>query len=167
MLGFAVAQPNLRIFQKFTFEKMEEILELKQLLLQGDIKGALAIAEEIAEMSKKDIINNIYSFAVVLLLHLIKQKVENRTTRSWDTSIRNSARDIKRLNKRLKSNGFYLNLEELQETLIEAYTAALDQSTLEVCEGIYELRQLKTMVQEEEIIADALALIVATENPDE
>ncbi|MEG4347844.1 DUF29 family protein [Microcoleus sp. A003_D6] len=147
---------------------MEEILELKQLLLQGDIKGALVIAEEIAEMSKKDIINNIYSFAVVLLLHLIKQKVENRTTRSWDTSIRNSVRNIKRLNKRLKSNGFYLNLEELEETLIEAYFSALDGAALEIFEGIYEARQLKTMVKEDDIIASALALITSiesTENP--
>ncbi|MFB2838446.1 DUF29 family protein [Floridanema evergladense] len=143
---------------------MEEILELKQLLLQGDIKGALVIAEEIAEMSKKDIINNIYSFAVVLLLHLIKQKVENRTTRSWDTSIRNSVRNIRRLNKRLKSNGFYLNLEELQETLVEAYSAALDDAALEVCEGIYEVRELKTMVKEDDIIANALALITFTES---
>jgi len=143
---------------------MEEILELKQLLLQGDIKGALVIAEEIAEMSKKDIINNIYSFAVVLLLHLIKQKVENRTTRSWDTSIRNSVRNIKRLNKRLKSNGFYLILEELEETLIEAYSSALDSAALETLEGIYEARQLKTMVKEDEIIASALALITSTES---
>ncbi|MCL1468571.1 DUF29 family protein [Argonema galeatum] len=143
---------------------MEEILELKQLLLQGDIKGALVIAEEIAEMSKKDIINNIYSFAVVLLLHLIKQKVENRTTRSWDTSIRNSVRNIKRLNKRLKSNGFYLNLEELEETLIEAYYSALDDAALETLEGIYEARQLKTMVKEDDIIASALALITSTES---
>jgi hypothetical protein len=143
---------------------MEEILELKQLLLQGDIKGALVIAEEIAEMSKKDIINNIYSFAVVLLLHLIKQKVENRTTRSWDTSIRNSVRNINRLNKRLKSNGFYLNLEELEETLIEAYSSALDGAALEILEGIYEARQLKTMVKEDDIIASALALITSTES---
>ncbi len=143
---------------------MEEILELKQLLLQGDIKGALVIAEEIAEMSKKDIINNIYSFAVVLLLHLLKQKVENRTTRSWDTSIRNSVRNIKRLNKRLKSNGFYLDLEELEETLIEAYSSALDDAALEVFEGIYEARQLKTMVKEDDIIASALALITSTES---
>ncbi|CBN53777.1 MULTISPECIES: DUF29 family protein [Kamptonema] len=143
---------------------MEEILELKQLLLQGDIKGALVIAEEIAEMSKKDIINNIYSFAVVLLLHLIKQKVENRTTRSWDTSIRNSVRNIKRLNKRLKSNGVYLNLEELEETLIEAYSSALDGAALEILEGIYEARQLKTMVKEDDIIASALALIASTES---
>ena len=141
---------------------MEEILELRQLLLKGDLKGALVVAEEIVEMSKKDIINNIYSFAVILLLHLIKQQAENRTTRSWDISIRNSVRDIKRLNKRLKANGFYLNSEELQETLKEAYEVAIDRAALEAFEGIYEVQQLQAMVKEEEIIATALTLIVVT-----
>lgn len=52
---------------------MEELLELKTLLLKGDVKGSLAIVEELQEMSKKDIINNIRSFAVIILLHLINQ----------------------------------------------------------------------------------------------
>ena len=54
---------------------MEEILELKELLLKGDIKRSLAIVEELEEMSKKDIIKTIRSYAVILLLHLIKQQV--------------------------------------------------------------------------------------------
>ncbi|NJL88767.1 MAG: DUF29 family protein [Coleofasciculaceae cyanobacterium SM2_1_6] len=144
---------------------MEEILELRQLLLQGDLQGALVVAEELVEMSKKDIINNIYSFAVILLLHLIKQRAENRTTRSWDLSIRNSVRDIQRLNKRLKTKGFYLNSAELEETLEEAYETAIDRAALEVFEGIYEVRQLQTMVKKTEIIDQALALIIVTENP--
>ncbi|OCR01864.1 hypothetical protein BCD67_05045 [Oscillatoriales cyanobacterium USR001] len=57
---------------------MEELLELKELLGKGDIKGSLAIVEELEDMSKSDIINNIISYAVILLLHLIKQAVENR-----------------------------------------------------------------------------------------
>ena len=96
---------------------MEEILELKELLLKGDIKGSLAIVEELEEMSKKDIIKTIRSYAVVLLLHLIKQQAENRTTRSWDVSIRNSIREIQRENKRRKAGGFYLTQEELSDTL--------------------------------------------------
>lgn len=138
---------------------MEEILELRQLLLQGDLQGALVVAEELVEMSKKDIINNIYSFAVILLLHLIKQSAEKCTTRSWDLSIRNSIRDI----QRLKSKGFYLNPRELEETLQEAYETAIDRAALEVFEGIYEVRQLQTMVNSEEIIARALTLIIPTE----
>ena len=142
---------------------MEEILELRQLLLQGDLQGALVVAEELVEMSKKDIINNIYSFAVILLLHLIKQRAEKRTTRSWDLSIRNSVRDIQRLNKRLKAKGFYLNPRELEETLQEAYETAIDRAALEAFEGIYEVRQLQTMVNSQETIARALALIIPPE----
>lgn len=118
---------------------MEEILELKQLLLKGDIQGALFIVEEIEEMSRKDIINNIYSPAVILLLHLIKKNLENRTTRSWDTSIKNSILNINRLNKRPKSRGFYLTIEELEQTLIEAYSEAMNKAALEVLEGIFDI----------------------------
>lgn len=73
---------------------MEELLILKSLLLKGDLPGSLAIVEELAEMSRKDIIKTIRRYAVILLLHLIKQQAENRTTRSWDVSIRNSVLEI-------------------------------------------------------------------------
>ncbi|WP_199245568.1 DUF29 family protein [[Phormidium] sp. ETS-05] len=139
---------------------MEEIITLKELLLKGDISGAIALAEEIEEMSKKDIINNIRSFAVILLLHLIKQQVENRTTRSWDVSIRNSVLEIQGLNKRPKSKGFYLDGEELQLTLTEAYAQALNKASLEVAEGIYDIEELGAMVDAGEIIERALGLII-------
>ncbi len=142
---------------------MEEIITLKELLLKGDISGAIAIAEEIEEMSKKEIINHIRSFAVILLLHLIKQKVENRTTRSWDVSIRNSVLEIQGLNKRPKSKGFYLEAEELQLTLTEAYPQALNKASLEVAEGIYEIEEIGAMVSSGEIIDRALGLILGAE----
>ena len=86
---------------------MEELLTLKSLLLKGDIPGSLAIVEELEEMSKKDIIKTLRSSAMILLLHLIKQQAENRTTRSWDISIRNSVLEIQEENKRPKGAGFY------------------------------------------------------------
>jgi len=49
---------------------MEELLTLKELLLKGDVPGALAIVEELEQMSKQDIIDSIRSYAVILLLHL-------------------------------------------------------------------------------------------------
>ena len=52
---------------------MEELLTIKNLLLKGDILGALAVVEELEEMSRDDIINNIRSYAVTLLLRLIQQ----------------------------------------------------------------------------------------------
>jgi len=84
---------------------MEELLELKTLLLGGNISEALLLVEEMTEMSKDDKLNKIFSFGIILLLYLIKQQAEKRTTRSWDVSIRNSVRQIQRSNKRRKVNG--------------------------------------------------------------
>lgn len=138
---------------------MEEILELKELLLKGDIKGSLSIVEELEEMGRKDIIKTIRSYAVILLLHLIKQQAENRTTKSWEVSIRNSVREIKRENKRRKSGGYYLTREELLETLEEAYLNALDEASLEVEAGRYEPEELEQIVNREEIVNQAMSLI--------
>jgi DNA polymerase III delta subunit len=140
---------------------MEELLELKNKLLQGDIKGSLELVEELTEMGRKDIIKTIRSYAVILLLHLIKQQVENRSTRSWDVSIRNSILEIKEENKRPKSAGFYLSQEDLQEVLTTAYQQALNKASLEVEEGRYELRELEDKVNRPEIIDRALDLITA------
>ncbi|MCL1463567.1 DUF29 family protein [Argonema galeatum] len=142
---------------------MEEILELKDMLLKGDIKGSLAIVEELEQMSKDDKINNIGSYGIIVLLHLIKQQVENRSTRSWESSIRNSARTIQRKNKRRKAGGFYLTPEELRLTLEEVYPDAVDAAAREVEEGRYEPEELEELVNKEEIIDRALALILPPE----
>ncbi|TVQ46128.1 MAG: DUF29 family protein [Gloeocapsa sp. DLM2.Bin57] len=138
---------------------MEEILELKELLLKGDLKGSLVIVSELEEMSKSAIISTIRSYAVILLLHLIKQQAENRTTRSWDVSIRNSVREIQRKNKRKKAGGYYLNDQELHETLEEAYLNALDLASLEVAEGSYLPEEIEQKVNHQELINQALVLL--------
>ncbi|WP_445638566.1 DUF29 family protein [Nostoc sp. DSM 114161] len=143
---------------------MEELLTLKDLLVQGDIQAALLIVEELEEMSRNDIIKTIRSYAVILLLHLIKQQAENRTTRSWEVSIRNSIREIQRENKRRKAGGYYLTQEELRETLEEAYLNAIDEASLEVEEGRYEVQELEKLINAEEILNSALSLILPEES---
>ncbi|MDB9419019.1 DUF29 family protein [Microcystis aeruginosa CS-563/04] len=138
---------------------MEELLELKALLLKGDIKGSLAIVEELEDMSKNGIISTIRSYAVILLLHLIKQQAENRTTRSWDVSIRNSVREIQRQNKRRKAAGYYLSDEELTDTLNDAYLNALDAASLEVEAGRYQSEQIEAIIDKSKVISDAFFLI--------
>ena len=142
---------------------MEELLTLKDLLLKGDVPAALVIVEELEEMSRKDIIKAIRSYAVILLLHLIKQQAENRTTRSWEVSIRNCVREIQRENKRRKAGGYYLTLEELLETLEEAYLNAIDQASLEVEEGRYLPEELEQLVIREELLNQAMDLILPQE----
>ena len=140
---------------------MEELLELKSLLIGGNISDALLLVEEMTEMSKDDKLNKIFSFSIILLLHLIKQQAEKRTTSSWEVSIRNSVRQIQRSNKRRKAKGNYLTSEEVQETLIDAYQSALDGAALEAFEGRYEAEELDRMVKKNTIIDQAMQLILA------
>jgi Domain of unknown function DUF29 len=138
---------------------MEELFTLKDLLLKGDISGALIIVEELEEMSRDDKISAISSYGVILLLHLIKQQAEKRTTRSWDLSIKNSVWEIQKKNKRRKAGGYYLTSEELRIALQEAYPRAIDKAAIEVEEGRYDSAILEEMVNREEILSQAMALI--------
>ncbi|HEY9701544.1 MAG TPA: DUF29 family protein [Allocoleopsis sp.] len=138
---------------------MEELLTIKQLLYQDNIPDALLLIEELEEMSKSDKINKIFSYSIILLLHLIKQKAENRTTKYWNVSIHNSVKQIQRTNQRHKAKGTYLTEDELKETLEDAFNSSLNQASLEAFGGIYEAEKLAEMVNKNELIQLALNLI--------
>ncbi len=139
-------------------------MTLKQLLQQGNIPAAITLVEEMEEMSKDDKINNIISYGIVLLIHLIKQQVEQRTTRSWDVSIRNAVLAIQEKNKRRKSGGYYLTLEELKISLEAAYKQAINKASLEVEEGRYNRQELLKLVDKERIINQAMDLIASLDD---
>ncbi|MEB3180800.1 MAG: DUF29 family protein [Nostocaceae cyanobacterium] len=139
---------------------MEELLTLKQLLHQGKIPEALELVEELEEMSKSDKLNKIFSYGIILLLHLIKKAAEHRTTKSWETSIFNAVTQIQRTNKRHKTKGTYFSEAELEESLQDAYESALKNAALEAFEGIYEAEELGSMVNREAIIKMAMDLIL-------
>jgi hypothetical protein len=139
---------------------MEELLELKNLLLAGNIPDALILVEEMTEMSKDDKLNKIFSFSIIVLLHLIKQQAEKRSTRSGETSISNSVKQIQRINQRRKTGGNYLTSEELKATLDDAYSSALRQASLEAFEGIYKPEEIEAMLDKNQIINQALELIL-------
>jgi hypothetical protein len=139
---------------------MEELMTLKELLYQGKIPEALGLVKELEEMSKSDKIDKILSYGIIWLLHLIKKSAYNRTTKSWEASIRNAVKQIQRTKKRHKTQGNYLTEAELLETLEDAYESALDRASLEAFEGIYEAEQLGNMVEREDIIRMAMDLIL-------
>ncbi|WP_341734472.1 DUF29 family protein [Microcoleus sp. EPA2] len=139
---------------------MEELMELKELLHRGKVAEALVLVEELEEMSKSDKLNKIFSYGIIVLLHLIKKVAENRTTKSWETSIFNSIKQIQRTNKRHKAKGTYLTEEELVETLEDAYESALKSAALEAFEGIYDVEEIAKMVNRDDIMKMAIALIV-------
>jgi hypothetical protein len=139
---------------------MQELLELRALIEQGRYPEALVLLGELDEMSHEDKVNKIGSFLTILLLHLIKQHAEQRSTRSWDVSIRNAVREISATNKRRKAGGYHLSIEELLEALDERYSVALDLASMEAFEGRYDPPELAEMVDETQIKEQALRLIL-------
>ena len=138
---------------------MEELIALRELLQKGNVSNALLMIDEMEEMSKKDILNKIRSCGIILLLHVIKQKAENRTTRSWDVSIRNSVLEIQDLNARPYSKGNYLSDQELRESLESGFRQAINQASLEVNEGQYGARELQGIVDKQQICDRAMTAI--------
>ena len=138
---------------------MEELRILRQHVEQHRYDEALLLISEMEEMSREDKINKIESFAVILLLHLIKKAAEKRTTRSWEASIKNSIWEISRTNTRRKAGGFYVEAAELRELMEDAYPIALLRASLEAFEGQNDDDELGKMVDESMIIEQAVSLV--------
>lgn len=143
---------------------MEELLELRNYVTQQRYAEALDLIAEMEEMSREDKLNKIRRFGVILLLHLIKQAAEKRTTRSWELSIWNATSEIAYINQRRKAAGTYLSRDELREVIAEAYPTALKRAALEAFEGQYAERELRQMVERAVIEEKAWQLITTFKN---
>ena len=138
---------------------MNELQSLREKIEKQDYQGALEIVNELEEMSVEDKLNKIYSYMVILLIHLIKQEAEARTTSSWDRSIFNSVKYINRTNKRRKSDGYYANTETLREIIDEAYDHALKEASFEAFEGKLTTTELNKKVDSTIIKMKAIDLL--------
>jgi len=140
---------------------MEELFKLRTCIKEGRYADALLLVGEMEEMSRDDKINKIESFMEILLLHLIKQHTENRSTRSWEASVCNSVHQIVKMNKRRKTGGYYLTEEELREATEESYPLSLKLASLE---GRLDEEVIAQKAQEETVKVEALELILETQN---
>lgn len=138
---------------------MEELLALRRYIEQQQYAEALDLIAEMEEMSREDKIHKIYSLAEILLLPCIKQAAEQRTTRSWELSIRNAARHIARVNTRHKAGGTYMDEAELRALIAAAYQPALERAALEAFEGRHDDHELGQQVDRTAIEQHALELI--------
>lgn len=139
---------------------MDELLELRTHIEQGHYAEALALIGEMEEMSRDDKINKIESFLCVLLVHLIKQQAESRSTRSWEVSINNALDGVVRANKRRKASGYYLTSADLQEAIEEIYPTSLRQASLEAFEGHYDEAELAARFDSVALKAEALRMVL-------
>ena len=138
---------------------MNELQELREKIEKQDYQGALLIVNDLEEMSVEDKLNKIYSYVVILLVHIIKQEVENRTTSSWNRSIYNSIKYINKTNKRRRSGDFYTSDEMLNEIIDEAYDHALSEASFEAFEGKMSSKELREKFDSEKAKKKAFALI--------
>ena len=138
----------------------QELIDLKNSILEGRYADALAIVDELEGMSKKAILRQIKSFLRILLIHLIKNKLEQRLTNSWAASIRNAIREIKEVNIKENKNSYYLNFDEwenlMEEEVIED---AIADASEEVMNGAYNQFQLAEIVDRNQIIQTALKFL--------
>ncbi|MGK7896621.1 MAG: DUF29 family protein [Xenococcus sp. (in: cyanobacteria)] len=140
---------------------MEELAQLRPLLIAGNTTQAIALIDELEEMSGKAIIRNIESYLVLLLAHLIKHQAEQRMTNSWLASIVNAAVGIKKLNLRDK-NSHYIKENEWNNYLEEAIELACLEAAKEAFGGIYSVEQLSTRFDRDRVMQTGLKLLQLT-----
>ena len=133
----------------------QELTDLKNSILQGRYTDALAIVDELEGMSKKAILRQIKSFLKVLLIHLIKNQIEQRLTNSWTASIRNSLLEIQDINLKENKKSYYINQDEWDDWLQEEIELAIADASLEVLGGIHNEFELAGMVNRNEVISVA------------
>lgn len=139
---------------------MEEILELKECLLHQKYDRAYAIVEELETMGRQDKINNLESFLIMLLIHLIKIQVEKRVTRSWHNSIINSLLAIQKRNK-LGKKSYYIKPNQWNEHILNCQFEAILNASKEVFEGI-DYQQLEELVDFNRLLTNSEELLAET-----
>ncbi|BAY76851.1 hypothetical protein NIES25_33090 [Nostoc linckia NIES-25] len=141
----------------------QELIDLRTCILEGRYADALAIVDELEGMSKQAILRNIQAYLNILLIHLIKNQIEQRLTSSWANSIRHSIRQIKKLNTKDNKTSYYINLNEWENLIEEEVMEdAIADASEEVMNGAYTQFQLAQMVNRSQIIESALEFLALT-----
>ena len=140
----------------------QELIDLRNSILEGRYTDALAIVDELEGMSKQAILRNISSFLIRLMVHLIKNQIELRLTNSWAVAIASSILEIKRLNLKENKTSYYIKADEWEPFLAEELEAAIRPASLEVMDGRFSRSQLSKMLDKPQIIAIATKLLTLT-----
>ncbi|MEH2141543.1 DUF29 family protein [Nostoc sp.] len=141
---------------------IQELIDLRTCIQEGRYADALIIVDELEGMSKQAILRNIEAYLRILLIHLIKNQVEQRLTNSWVASIRNSLIEIKKLNLKDNKKSYYINLNEWDTYIEDEIEVAVPDASVEVLNGIYNEFQLTEMVDKNQIIQTALKFLTLT-----
>ena len=142
----------------------QELIDLRNSILEQRYTDALAIVDQLEGMSKKAILRQIKSFLKVLLIHLIKNQIEKRLTNSWVASIRNSLIEIQDINLKENKKSYYINQDEWNSWLEDEIELAIADASLEVLNGKFKRQQISQMLNKPQLILTATELINFTYN---
>lgn len=137
----------------------QELIDLRTSIIEGRYADALTIVDELEGMSKQAILRNIQSYLKILLIHLIKNQLEQRLTNSWANSIRNSVREIKKLNLQDNKTSYYVKIDEWESMLDDEFEEAIRDASEEVLNGAYSPFQLAEMVDRSLVISQSQSLM--------
>jgi hypothetical protein len=96
----------------------QKLVDLRASILERRYEDALAIVDELEGMSKKAILRAIKSFVVRMLIHLIKNQIEQRLTNSWAASIRDSLLEIQDLNLSIFPLAYLYSFQDCFQSLV-------------------------------------------------
>lgn len=137
----------------------QELIDLRASILEGRYADALALIDELEGMSRQAILRNIQSFLVRLLIHLIKNQVDQRLNNSWAASIGGSIRAIKKLNLQDNKTAYYIKQDEWSTLLEDEFEEAIRDASVEVLNGAYSPFQLLELVDKSQVINTAQRLL--------
>ena len=140
----------------------QELVDLRNSILQGRYEDALIIIDELEDMSKKSILRNIMSFLIILMIHLIKNQIEKRLTNSWIASISNSVIEIQSLNLKDNRRSYYIKQDEWNDYLEEAIERAIRPASVEVMDGKLKAAAISAQISREDIIQISHQLLELT-----
>ena len=140
----------------------QELIDLRNSILEGRYADALEIVDELDWMSKKATLRNIKSFLVRMIIHLIKNQVEQRLTNSWAASISDSVVQIQDLNLHDNKTSHYVKRDEWESMLENALAAAIRPASVEVLNGKLKPSQLSQMIDKSQIVTTAQQLLALT-----
>lgn len=138
---------------------VQELIDLRQSIVEGRYQDALDIVDQLEGMGKQAILRNIESFLVRLLIHLIKNQLEKRLTNSWAASISDSIVQIKKLNLKDNKKSYYIKQDEWLPYLEEAIALAIRPVSIEVQSGSLKPAQISAQINRDDLIKISQKLI--------
>lgn len=143
---------------------VQELLDLRASILAGRYEDALTLIDELETMGKQAIIRNIESFLVKLMIHLIKNQIEQRLTNSWANSVSDSIVQIKKLNLKDNKTSYYLNSDEWQSYIEAAIKLAIRPASLEIFNGQLKAKQISERLDLSQLITTTKTMLDLTYN---